>query len=311
MWGSLRIIFKAKQQTPWSLDVYLRPHHLAEDFVSLLNSVRSAFAHLASRHQCLLFQAVPGIIVDGKWCIQMMVCNHRGSGYVWNPSLGIGYLKGCTARPKRGSKYCHVHQIPPLDSDATEIPVIDAHREVFRDSSVLIEYRVGPTRWLSPQEVPLLSIKNYELEQLPKVASHMADEEKTTSCSKDPTRGVSETYVARKSSGILLATTPCLQIVGVKPMYSSESLTQVLLFVACVLSYMIGVTWVVYDFACGMRRFLKAQRGKRVNTKEEKAWDTFLALHWVLDRLHYQSHKACRDASSKYFDNDVNPHATT
>ena len=51
--------------------------------------------------------------------------------------------------------------------------------------------------------------------------------------------------------GLLIAIYPCMHIVGVKPMYSSESLTQVVLFVWHVLSYLGGVTWAIYDFACG------------------------------------------------------------
>ncbi len=56
------------------------------------------------------------------------------------------------------------------------------------------------------------------------------------SCNKDDRKGVGEIEVARKSSGILVAVTPCLQIVSIKPMYAAESLTQVVILVLCMLT---------------------------------------------------------------------------
>lgn len=74
---------------------YLRPHHMAEDFSPLLELVRTAFGRLAAEHNCRLFNSAPVVILDGKWSVQTMVCNERGSGRTWSAALATGFFKGC------------------------------------------------------------------------------------------------------------------------------------------------------------------------------------------------------------------------
>jgi hypothetical protein len=88
---------------------HLRPHHVSEDFLPLLEVVRAAFDALSILHRCWLAQVIKLLIVDGKWCVQTSVCNARDVGLVWEPALGTGFLKGCTNRPAPGSKYCAEH----------------------------------------------------------------------------------------------------------------------------------------------------------------------------------------------------------
>jgi hypothetical protein len=54
-------------------------------------------------------------------------------------------------------------------------------------------------------------------------------------CNKDDRKAVDETVCGRKSAGILVAVTPCLQIAAVTPLFASESITQVVLFVISVM----------------------------------------------------------------------------
>ena len=107
-----------------------------------------------------------------------------------------------------------------------------------------------------------------------------------------------------------MAVYPCMHIVGVRPMYSSESLTQVVLFVRHVLSYLRGVTCVVYDFACGVLRHLLAQMRKRQGTPAHASWEKLLSLKWIVDKLHFgRGHTACKNESSTYYEPSVNPYS--
>ena len=96
-WGSLQLLFEADHKLVCDVDWYLRPHDRAEDFESLLHVVRKAFNQLAASHSCKLFQTVPAIIVDGKWCLAVSVCNNRHDGSMWSQELGIGCVTGCAA----------------------------------------------------------------------------------------------------------------------------------------------------------------------------------------------------------------------
>ena len=107
-----------------------------------------------------------------------------------------------------------------------------------------------------------------------------------------------------------MAVYPCMHIVGVRPMYSSESLTQVVMFVWHVLSYLRGVTCVVYDFACGVLRHLRAQMRKRQGTPAHASWEKLLSLKWIVDKLHFgRGHTACKNESSTYYEPSVNPYS--
>ena len=90
-----------------------------------------------------------------------------------------------------------------------------------------MEYKTDEGCWKSSADVSVESIRLYEKSLLKKKPPTQEG-----SCSRDSRKETDETACGRKSAGMLLAVTPCLHIVGVQPMFSTESLVQVLLFVA-------------------------------------------------------------------------------
>ena len=165
------------------------------------------------------------MVVDGKWCVQTMLCNARDVDAVWLPELELGFFRGCVARPLPGGRYCGEHAaqctMAPEDCDITD------HREVCSSSGITLQYkREGD--WHGRADVDVAAIRAYELQLLRKRTS---GEPNDGTCGRDDRKSVAETFCARKSAGILAAVRPCLQIASVAPMFSSESLTQVLLFV--------------------------------------------------------------------------------
>ena len=281
----------------------LRPHHVAKDFESLVVLLRRAFHLLSATHNCLLRTHVPGVIVDGKWCIQTSICNARGGGLVWDASLATGFLTGCTERPVPGGKYCtqHMQECTLPAEDCT----ISEHREVTASGSILLEYKVSG-EWCPASHVNVSLIRAYELTLLR--ARTVAHTDEYTTCNKDSRKGVAETFASRKSSGVLAAVMPCLQIAAVRPMYSSESVTQVLVFIAFVLEFFTDLHYVIYDNACGLVRSLK----KKCKTHADSplvaaAWGVLTGLLWVIDRLHWTYHTGCRDQSSGWYVPGVDP----
>ncbi|CAJ1421344.1 unnamed protein product [Effrenium voratum] len=307
VWGALKLIARATLPGFDTVELFLRPHHIATDFVSLLDSARKAFQDLAARHSCKLFDEVPVIVVDGKWSLQLSVCNERGSGLVWSSSLRTGFLSGCTARPERGSKYCQQHQ-PPAE-EAPRGPQLSSHREVVRGSSIVLQYDTGDGSWADAADLPVSAVRHYEVNSLPKKTA--SAQRPAEECGADVRRGTPEPSIGRKSAGMLIAVSPCLQILGLRPTYSTESITQVLLFVQHVLVYMVHVSWVVYDFACGVVRHMRTQCRQRAGKPEETEWRRMAGLRWVIDKLHFQGHKGCRNPTSTWFLPDVNPYAHT
>ena len=86
-------------------------------------------------------QRVPAVIIDGKWCIQMPVCNARNLGLQWLQTLAVGFLAGCTRRPVPGSRYCDVH-LPECTCAPEEADIV-AHRVVNTGDTIVLEYRVS------------------------------------------------------------------------------------------------------------------------------------------------------------------------
>jgi hypothetical protein len=306
VWGALRLICGARVDSLWAVQQHLRPHHVADDFRDLLAATRRAWERLAALHTCWLCRKWPGVIVDGKWCVQVSLCNYRPCGAVWCEALATGAVIGCTNRPQRGSKYCAAHLLPK-GSREVAAPELVEHRVVISDHDASLEYKCRDGQWLSSSGAPAASIRAYELTLLPKMHPARPDDEPET-CSKDPLRGTLESYVSRKSGGLLVGVSPCLQVVGVRPMYSSESLTQVILFVWHMLTYLTCTTWVIYDFACGALRHIRTQMDKRRGRPSESSWRRLLSLNWAVDRLHFgKGHVACKDEASTYYEPCVNP----
>ena len=144
MWGSRRLIAQARTQSPWSCSFCLQPHHVAADFKPLLAAVKLAFSQLAAQHCCTLMSAMPLVVVDGKWCLQVSLCNDRFSSQTWNKDLQAGFFSGCVARPARGSKYCVEHsRTSSSKSEETSTQCIVGHRERAANGALRVEFKLG------------------------------------------------------------------------------------------------------------------------------------------------------------------------
>jgi hypothetical protein len=68
------------------------------------------------------------------------------------------------------------------------------------------------------------------------------------------------------------------------------------------------LVYVIYDNACAVARHLrKRQRSSPPADPEDVAWKWLLALKWVIDRLHFCYHRACRDETSSWYVPGVDP----
>jgi hypothetical protein len=157
--------------------------------------------------------------------------------------------------------------------------------------------------------VPVEHIRAYEMKLLRARPVHHADLH-GESCNKDAKKDVAETTVCgRKSSGILVAVTPCLQIVAIRPMYTSESLTQVLCMVLALLALFGDLGFVLYDNACSVVRHLRKQLADRGRQGQDvNGWAALLALKWAIDRLHWGYHRACKKPGTGWFVPNISPH---
>ena len=272
-----------------NLDFFLRPHHLAADLQPVLESVRSAWQTVAKQHCCPLCKTVPAVVVDGKWNMQCLICNDRGSAYKWNRGLHAGILTGCTARPLRGSKYCAAHQPP---AGPVEQVTITAHREICEGEAILLQYEVGNRVWQRAAAVPMGAIRTYEMDLLPLREPLLKQPD---ACGADPRRGTPEASIGRKSAGILAAVSPCVRVVAIQPMYATESQGQVVSFLDDILQMLPRTAWVIYDFACGIRRHICAQLSLRRSKPEASRWQALDALTWAVDKMHFKTHKGCRN----------------
>ena len=273
---------------------------------------------MAAAHDCDLFKKVRACVIDGKWSVQTAVCNDRISGVTWDADLRLGYFRGCEARRHPGSKYCRRHSQSRLPPEATRIA---GHREVAAEQGVELQYKVD-NAWVAAAAVPLEQARAYVLTLLrPQTrASLLADPDSCpalassfllVSCvagHKDDRKGIPETAITRKSNGILVAVSPCLQILAIRPTYASESVTQVLFLAQHLLALFSTLAYIIYDNACGAARTVARKlRDPNTSGPQRVAWERLAALHWVVDRLHLRYHSACRDASSGWFVPGVDP----
>ena len=331
-WGAVDLIL-ASSLPAADFRWYLRPHHVAEDFQGLVDFLRTAFHALTSAHDCPLFSTLRCCILDGKWSIQTPVCNERGSGFEWNAGLQVGYFRGCTLRPQPGAKFCKMHD--EHCCVAIEDTSIQSHREVQASGTGRLEYLVGDT-WKHANEVPVSHVRAYELGLLRsrqrKELLAEADSCRglsflnfafAPSCgarhvspchsilfrllatgNQDDRKGVQETIVSRKSHGILVAVSPCLHIISIRPMFASESLVQVFMMVHKLVSMLPDLSHVIYDNACGAARSLRKRASQATAVP---SWAALNRLKWVIDRLHLRYHTACRQPGSGWHVEGVDP----
>ena len=114
--------------------------------------------------------------------------------------------------------------------------------------------------------------------------------------------------MGRKSHGILVAVSPCLHIISIRPMFSSESLAQIFLLVHQLLRMIPDLSHIIYDNACGAARSLRKRLSSlRSGTQPAQSWAKLHALHWVIDRLHLRYHTACRQPHGSWHVPGVDP----
>lgn len=173
-----------------------------------------------------------------------------------------------------------------------------------------LEYEIAGA-WVPSADVDVSKIRAYEMRLLRKKKHEPADaaDEEGAECNRDERKGVSEVSCGRKSSGILAAVTPCLQIAALRPMYSSESFTQIVIMVLALVRLFVNLQFIIYDNACGVVRHLRKQHRIRQAAEEDTcgAWSALLALKWVIDRLHFVYHRGCRRRGSAWFVEGVDP----
>ena len=127
-------------------------------------------------------------------------------------------------RPVLGGKYCQAHA-----AECTKSPeecLIEGHRQMPMGNTLALQYKIDG-QWCDRSTVDIRDVRAYELSLLRRKSDKVVPE--TDTCNKDLRKGTSEMSAGRKSSGILAAVTPCVQILAIRPMYASESSTQVLL----------------------------------------------------------------------------------
>ena len=309
--GCLQLFHTSCLWPPRVFQWHLRSHHIADDFEPLLHHARAAFSSIAAGHNCETFAAVPALVVDGKWCIQTPVCNERASNPCWSGNLGIGYFQGCKARPAPGAFFCRQHlQDCTLDSSEE---AATSHREMHGHSGMHIEYYYQES-WRPAADVPVAAIRSYELSLLHRKPRSKAESPGSVivsdGCNKDDRKGALETACGRKTAGVLAAVSPCLQIMAIRPMFASESMTQIDFLVCDLLVLFPTLTFMLYDNACGMRRHLRHRAvAAASDILQHSAWQRLLQLRWVVDRLHWCYHRACRNPEHSHYDPDVSPHA--
>ena len=131
------------------------------------------------------------------------------------------------------SGHCQARNSASTTSAAPlEDVLISEHRQVLTQTGLELEYNVND-QWCAEASVAISAIRAYEMTLLRRPSGR--PREATDSCTADDRKAVPETFCGRKTSGLLAAVAPCLHIVSVKPMHSTESLTQVMMFVWSVL----------------------------------------------------------------------------
>ena len=295
--ASIRLMLSQDTVDLSSVHWHLRPHHQASDFSSLLRQVRKAFEQKARTHwqACPLCQMAPAIIIDGKGSLTCALCNERSSGSLWCEDLRVGVVTGCTERPVQGGLYCQTHLSPlgalhgdqERDCRGENGALVTDHRQVMTESGVHLEFMCEGHGWMLPEKMELGAIRSYEL-SLQKQRNRV--DRDVEECGGDERRFLPEHLVQRKAGGILIAVSPCLRVIDAQPMYNSESPTQVLMLVWRVLRLLQSVTFVVYDFACGMLRTLRRRMHEASSAEVTSAWAQLLSLAWVIDRLHFGGH---------------------
>ena len=295
---------------------HLRPHHEPPDFNDLLRAVADAFRFLGAVHSCDMCKPHRIIVVDCK-VIEPNVCAEMASESLWDPQLALGCVVGCSQRPEKGGVFCHAHAATWSCQDPG--CHITKHRERSSADGVSLEFLVDGT-WQAAAHVHPAAARRYEVSRLktsPARSSEASPSAAHATLDADapeppPCReglDVPEHSVPRRLAGVVIAVSPCLQIVDLDVVRVHESLTQVVLFVFKVLQSIPTLAFIVYDFACGARRFMRrqAQASHRRATGVQTAWRLLQNLIWVCDRLHYQFHK-CRDSSEPSYLPEVNPH---
>ena len=307
--------------------------HRDADFSALVRPAMAAFQAFVQRHNCELFRRTGALVSDGKWGFQSILCGDRRSMSYFDLALGMGFHCGCPQRPARGEVFCqkHLADIGRHGGKCTkkgclEEPVagnIFCSAHLGSDTSITesrsrynskgeqwMEYKDDGS-WVRESELGTAAVKQFEqfkLRKRPADSYHRA--KKDGACGKDPRKEVPEVDVPQKSFGVLTVVCACHFIYAIQPMLASESCTQLAMLVSQVVGWLSGVTYVLYDNACGVRRFLN-NAVKRCRDRGEQPPAALLALaalHLVIERLHVRYHRGCRLEGTGWYEPTTDPH---
>ena len=240
-------------------------------------------------------------------------------GGVWRDRYG-----DCTETPVSGDTLCpgHVGSASTITAGESVCPPCGGcwvsckdgpvwKRVLRKPGGVRDVERKEHGQWVPGAHLSKASVHMWEGDKLPKRPANAYHKQKAGgSCGRDPRKEVSEVSVSRKSSGVLTMVCACHFIFGIDALYASESCTQVAIFVSRMKSWLSGLTYVFYDNACGVRRFLAARIRVYTDKGEEvpPALITLAGLVWIIDRLHFRYHRGCRLQGTQWYVEGVDPY---
>ena len=253
---------------------------------------------------------------DGGMKLTTSLCNERSSGFRENKALQMRLCTGCCKRPRPGSLFCSAHQVPP-EHAAGPLPLgPEVHSHRLRGGTV--EFRLlggGRNDWVAPAEIHSARVSQYDSRRLlaretAPDAEPLGEEDFANSshefrmtasdrlpggcrCVKDDRKALA----VRKYAGVFCVVLPCGHVVHVSHMVGSESLPQVAYAFAETLQLLPRKTYLIYDFACGLARFLRNPvRAEATPTRRKLASCTFVAPD-----SHIRNHTACVDETNETY----------
>ena len=177
------------------------------------------------------------------------------------------------------------------------------------EHTMAMRYLMSSGEWVDASRELLPQVRAFERRTAKQRLCSSYARPKGSFCGTDQRKEVSEITVQSQSSGILTAVCTCHFVFAIQMLYSSESCTQVAMFMSYVLGFL-PVGNVLYDNACGMRRYLK-NRILAFQRKMEEVppqWRRLAALVWVIDRLHFRYHRGCRLVGGPFEEPEANPY---
>lgn len=291
---TLALTYPALQGRPCDF----RVDHIDALLIQMEPYLTSALDDQARQHACSRCNN-PVLTGDGGMKLTTALCNERTSCFCSSPELRLQVLTGCTERPLCGSLYCRRHQAPGALG-----PEVQSHR--FQSGQVQFKL-AGSQNFHSPDSIPADRLRQYDSrgifvacengdstkqEDAAAVTVQMepTDDAAGCRCAKDERKRLA----VRKYAGVFVLVLPCGHIVHVSHLVGSESLPQVALAFAEGMRLVPSKTFLCYDFACGLARFLR----NPVRAESTDVLRRLAACTFVVPDSHIRNHTACVDPSN-------------